>query len=305
MTLVVARNIRDRIFIISDSRITDPNILRRSSLQGALKAVILHRGLCVCFAGNLWRSQNAVSKLEINPGSYFDVEEILANLLQSHKDGDSDTDFIVAILTPNTSIFRIRSGQIERNLNAAWIGDHDAFSAYQKYFHSSLSLNSNNSESEQQEQTSLNINSIRSKMIDAFISVIEDNTYPTVDDFMVSVSTEPEGFKYLDSLFAANPSEQIIPAGVRTPLSFSGSAAEGGYSHSIMTPREAGIGAIGVYFFQGSFGVLFYPARFDKAIVYKNVRAYEFKNTICQNFGFEIDGLQVGSKPGFFSPRAM
>ncbi len=305
MTLVVARIIEDRILLISDSRITDPNVLRRSSLKGALKAVILHRGLCVCFSGNLLIAQDAISKLEVNPNSYFESETIIDQLFQEHRKGDCGADFLLVTLIPNTSITRIRRGQIERNLNAAWIGDYDAFSSYQQHFHNSLAQNSCNLLQDQLEQINLDVHKIFSKMTDAFISVIENNAHPTVDDFIVHISLGLEGFKYLDSLFAFNPNKQTIPAGVRTPLIFSGSAAEGGYSHSIMTPREAGIGAIGVYFFQGSFGALFYPARFDEVIIYKNIGAYEFKQTIRQNFGFEIEGPQVGSAPGFFSPRAM
>jgi hypothetical protein len=286
MTFIVANSYKDNIRIISDSKKTSPEEILRGTENNVLKAVIVHSALCVCFAGSVGRAQVAIEKLEVSRGNPFDLEKVLEYLLLEHRAGNNDPDFIVAALSPFTTLNKISGGELSRNLPSCWIGNHDAFSDYQKHFHSGSLPNQGGYSGTKEEFYTL-----VSKMEMAFRSVVQSNAHKDVGELTISVMTDTDGFKYAP---AANTSfvTQSIPSNTWTPLRF-GSTAEGGYSYSIMTPSEAGIGAVGIHFYQGNLGALFYPTKSANAITYKNVSAEQFKEKVCEEFGFEIEGVRI------------
>ena len=279
MTLVVARSISDEIRVICDSKVTDPTTIRSGRMVDILKVIILQPKLCVCFAGNIGRAQMAMENLArtIGADDGFDLEEILDFLLMEHLEGErragdgvEGTDFIVGTMGPKLSIYRIAAGVLERDLPNAWIGDPAAFSAYQSNFHdpetlcSKYRLHSGDPRLE-----------MISKMADAFRAVIQDDAFPSVGNFLISVTSKPaggDGFTYLPS---------AIGDGF-------GTAAEGGFTYSILTPKISGIGALGVYFIQGRFGTLMYPARSLAPVVYAGVDFEEFVLKVKNDFGIEL-----------------
>jgi hypothetical protein len=286
MTLIVAQTLKDKIRIISDSKKTSPEEILKGTENSVLKAVILHPALCVGFAGSIGRAQVAIEKLDVKRGSSFDVEKVLDHLLHEHLASSQDTDFIVAALSPATMLYEIRKGGIKRNPQNCWIGNFDAFSDYQRYYHTTPSIDRDNVSLEDNEA----LDAIY-KMHMAFMSVIRSRAYQDVGEFTIEVATEPDGFKYMESAIAY-PVTQSIPSHTWTTVRF-GSTAEGGYCYSIMTPLESGIGAIGIHFFQGNFGALFYPAKSATRILYRDVTAEEFKVRVSHEFGFGIEGPRI------------
>ncbi len=89
--------------------------------------------LCICFAGRVGRAYVAIQKLYNTFSNSFNLEEILSYLLKEHNEGGNDPDFIVAALAPKASLYRIKNGVIENDLKVCWIGNHDAFSTFQRY----------------------------------------------------------------------------------------------------------------------------------------------------------------------------
>jgi hypothetical protein len=104
---------------------------------------------------------------------------------------------------------------------------------------------------------------------------MRDSAFATVGNFLISVTSKPaggNGFTYLTSCLGEG----------------FGSAAEGGYSYSILTPKVSGIGATGLYFNQGRFGALMYPAKSPGPVTYANVDFDEFAMNVTNDFGIEL-----------------
>ena len=158
MTLVVARLFRQEIRILSDAKITNRNRVRHGPLTGALKAVILHPDLCVCYAANKagW-AQVAIKRLNIHPAKSFELKAVISSLLKEHNAGCNDPDFIVACLRPKASLSRIWKGQVEHDVSSCWLGDYEAFVAYQEQFHASNLPNRGDVRAVEQENFKLSV----------------------------------------------------------------------------------------------------------------------------------------------------
>jgi hypothetical protein len=288
MTLIVANSLNENVRIISDSKKTSPDEILRGTNNHVLKSVIICPALCVCFAGSVGRAQIAIQKLALSRANPFDLEKVLEFLLLEHRAGNNDPDFIVAATSPFTTLNKISGGELSRNLPSCWIGNYDAFSDYQTQFHSTSIPNQGDDLG-----TKAEFFTLVSKMEMAFRSVIQSNVHPDVGEFSISVMTDTDGFRYAPAAnMQGSLGTQSIPSLSWTTVSF-GSTGEGGYSYSIMTPLEAGVGALGIHFYQGYLGALFYPMKFANPITYKNVSADEFKRKVKAQFGFEIQGVQI------------
>lgn len=289
MTLVVARQFDEEIRILCDAKVTSLHEIRRGPLTGVLKAVILHRNLCVCFAGNVAVAQKAIFLLGVKPACKFDVKEIIDRLFSEHCTSNCGADFIIASLSPKPSLYRISAGEIERNIKSAWIGDIEAFSDYQRRYHSSTLPKLDKYEEDKRERLEL-----ISRMGEAMGNLIQEEMHDSTGDFMVTVSSTNEGFIYKCNVMAF-PIRQTIPSGVLTNINL-GTAAEGGYAYSVLTPNKPGIGAIGIHFIQGRLGALFYPATSQKAVVYRDVSYEEFQSKVLKEYGFKISGIKISYK---------
>ncbi len=283
MTLVVARVSGDLLRIECDTQITDKNAIRRGATYGALKAIILHRTLCVAYAGIAGRGQVAIRSLNVRPDQAPNVEAILQELLQWHCNGNGETDFLVTAMLGTWRLFRITKGKIEHDLPATWIGTSQGFEVYQRHFHS-MQIAS------QTGMPAFYADAIR--MAQAFAAVINDGTCPAVNGYQLSVTILDGQLRYAPAAQAYTIMQQI-PSGVPTPLRF-GSAAEGGFAYSVMVPKQGGIGAVGIHFHQGAFGALFYPQKAEEAIIFSNANAEEFKRSVFDQFRIELSGSMLG-----------
>lgn len=277
MTLVIARCVEDEIRILCDSKITDATI-RATHIADKLKAVILNPHLCICFAGDVCRAQVAIEDLsrEIKANNDFELNEVINCLHKSNVDGlkaatkhRDTTDYIVASMRPTLSLNKIAERIVQRDVKNAWIGSFPAYASYQSYYSDlTETLNVSLLTDEKRWQ-------IVSKMMDAFRLVMQDSDVPEVGNFLMSVTSKPAGgagFAYLTSAVVDGQ----------------GSAAEGGYSYSILTPKVSGIGAVGLYFNQGRCGTLLYPTKHLKATTYPEVSLAEFVMKVSGDFGIEL-----------------
>jgi hypothetical protein len=283
MTLVVARSLETQLRIISDTKITDANAIKSGPLYGALKAVIISPNITVCFAGNVGRGQKAIEdvyKLTADSGL---LERILAHLLDVHRAGQGDTDFVVASLGKSQGLNRIADDTIEQGLKTCWIGDFDAFAVYQESFHNVPEIGGDEVSNDY---------IIIGKMSLAFQNLIAQGKVATVDGPEIAVMSTRDGFKYAPKAIVFPPS-QSIPSGQWATVIF-GTAVEGGYGYSIWTPLRAGIGAVGVYFHPGDLGALFYPALQPAPFIYSGVSQQVFQKAVSTQFGFDVEGARFG-----------
>ncbi len=189
MSLVVARALASRIHMIADMEITGPGVLNDGSIRQALKAVLIDRGLCVCFAGNYDRARTAIKRVHRLRQENKAVDEILEFLLTTNVDGAMDTGLLVAISDDHPELIRIASSSIERHLPAAWVGDAEAFEQHQMIYHEFPS------DMGQSEPVDADIQAV-SKMEYAFGQLLARGSVATVGPPSISVDSTPCGFEY-------------------------------------------------------------------------------------------------------------
>ena len=61
MTLIVARQVNDEIYIVGDTKFSDSRLSEAARYRGGLKIVVLAPGLCVGFAGNVEFASDAIN----------------------------------------------------------------------------------------------------------------------------------------------------------------------------------------------------------------------------------------------------
>src|SRR5436190_20196722 len=110
MSLVVARVIDDEIRIISDTKITDPDALHPTLLDGGLKCIVISPSCCICFAGNVTVAQEALAP--ILDRRLQDRQQITDHLLKHHNAALGEADFIVASIQPLATVDRISKGTL-------------------------------------------------------------------------------------------------------------------------------------------------------------------------------------------------
>lgn len=287
MSLIVVRIIEaDEIRVVSDTKITNYKAIHQTPLNGMMKCIVISSTCCVCFAGNVGLAQNAIEPiLKIQE---IDGDTVAENLLQAHRNGNRGTDFIVAVTEQRPTVYRIADGEIE-STQSTWIGDQPAFNAYQEQYYSLAQAPFGGFIAEE----AATFDVIR-RMSEAFKSVLENPTYGSVDDFCITVTSKPverDGFRYLASVagFGFQPvSNTTDETSIFRPLGVEG----GSYVYSVLTPKQSGVGVIGVHFLEGRLGALFYPRAQWDPILFRNTTIADFIQKVSQRFGFTIDGIR-------------
>ncbi len=285
------------MIILSDTKIIDQDQGKSCILGGALKTVILDPSLCISYAGNALVGIKALRDLPKGT-----LKEKTDYLLKIHNENSAATDFLICSLEP-PQIIEIKKGKASE-VSASWIGDIDAFELYQKYFH----------ESEQTEDPkfyemySPEIREgmiLKKRMESAIQKVIDDANIKSVGDFLVRVEPLSDGFRYWEQAYAANLKPVIGNTKALQSLTTATDTTTGGYNYSLLVPKKAGIGAIGIYFLQGSLGALFYPIHkpilttplaIDPAIKYPNKTMKEFIEAVYKDHGFMLTGIGLAQE---------
>lgn len=270
MTLIVARIIEDEIVVLADAKITNPSILRNNPLTGALK-LIATNDVCIGYAGSYCVALDAIR--DIRARNTTDVGEIEDILFAAHTTSNMEADFIIASHIQGPRLTAISNSSVSTGNSAAWIGDINAFTAYQRQYHNISTTDED------------------SRMNNAMNEIIREGIFSSVGNFVTGVRGTSSGFRYCSSI-QIFPISQTIPSGSWTTIQF-GSAQQGGYAYSIMIPLTPNTGVIGVYFFQGRVGALYHPIEQDHAIIYSNVNFEEFKEAVYSDYGLQIDGGKI------------
>jgi hypothetical protein len=100
-------------------------------------------------------------------------------------------DFILATTKSAVGIDRIWKGDLEEDLPSTWVGDSEAFGAYERYYRASQPLHP-----DKLDESILT----GCRMTDAFTAVIEKHATGTVGHFSIRVTSQPierDGFRYL------------------------------------------------------------------------------------------------------------
>lgn len=285
MSLIRAQRFGDEFRILSDTKIIDSEQILRGVETNILKVVILRPDLCIGFAGLIGPASLAIEKMhEFIGAEEVNIDRVLDHLLQRHLGAAKQTDFVVASLTPNSNLYKISAGNVESNLQTCWIGDHDAFSTFQEFFHQTRGFERPDLSTE----LAQTVNTIF-RMQRAFMRLVESGLHESVGQFMIEVATNPGAGFYYEARYIGTPGAPSLHRQIEPSEEISDwSAAVGGFSTRILVPNEAGVGAIGIHFFQGKFGALFYPIKQEKPIVIREVDEEEFITEIFEQFGIRL-----------------
>ena len=285
MTLVIAKKNSNSIRIFSDTKKTDLTDVLKGISRSVLKSVILNRNLCVCFAGRIGYAYSSIQKLSgIIKQGYDDLDKAKDFLLKENQDSNNNVDFIIASLAPKFSLVKISDSKVEEVIDQCWIGNIDAFDDYQRRFHSTPGLDRGSLSKEEE----VNLNTIY-RMNRAFKRLVESEKHGDVGEFMIEVASSPDGFYYEPTCLSFPGSKAISPntsAGLNEFFSSTGS-----YSYSILTPESTGVGAVGIQFYPGNVGALFYPVTLDTPLIYRNVSESELIDKIFTEYQIKLKSV--------------
>ncbi|NPE28342.1 hypothetical protein HNV12_10300 [Methanococcoides sp. SA1] len=283
MTLIVSKLHENNIYIESDSRITDPRIVRTNPLHGILKSVILTPKISLSGAGNVAFINDAIRAwFNVKPKN---LNEFLGIINTIHTQSNFDTDFILAVINPvNIPIhFKFSQGQMESGDSTYWIGDYDAFSLFQQNWNCD-----ENSELE-----------FYSKFDKSFSEVINSENIDSVGDFQISVATSDtmclghKVFLYKQKMrIQIDYTQKIQIKKANEPVAIPlGSVAKGAYGISYLTSVSGEKHGVAIHFLHANFGVLFCPHVKEEKIIINDVNGIEFLNRIKNEYNLPMQGL--------------
>lgn len=278
--MVVAQITETGPRIVSDTRVTYADGVRSSYRTGTLKSVVVSRDLAISFAGDVSTGLNAIrqSAKEIAAGAT--QGRVVQTLQVAASDGA--VEFIVAAADPNTPLVRVRNAALE-DLAVAWIGDHDAFEAFQ----SKRELYRQGPFPAFLRSAPVPVQ-VMSELGDAMSNTIRDTRIDSVDDFCVRVACKDGAFNYLDESFIYVGRDFQISDGDNLVSKMAQSVAEGGYSVSVVSPAHPGVAALGLSFPRARLGLVYLPLEHDEAQVIHDVRAIDFANVVDERLGVRL-----------------
>ena len=123
----------------------------------------------------------------------------------------------------------------------------------------------------------------QNQMNAAIKSVIDSPQVPTVGDFLVPVTSQ--GGLHYDS----HASIRFYPTDIQHPSGWyrgrAGTVEEGSCSVTMLTSSERSIPAVGFYFFEPRFGVLFYPQKLARPEILRDVDVDSFVDRVSELHG--------------------
>jgi hypothetical protein len=291
MTLVVARQINNEVYLIADTKFT-PAVQSASSKSsstyiGGLKLIILSPGICIGFANNTEFARRALEGIYDKNINIFDKNLLIDYFLNIHllsvTEGN-EVDFIIALILESEDektfikeIFKISDSKVSWENATTYIGDNEAFNCFQNISHKGLS----NCNIPTFELTKLSnnerpdFNQSLSTALFAMQGVIDNPKILNVDGVRTVVTSEAGQFKYAEYIQVKG-----IPIPVRnepnSPLSFGG-APEGSEIKHVGMYSATGHGVFPVYWITGKFGIIYNPKECFKPKVISNITQDEFR----------------------------
>ncbi len=247
MSLIVVRKQENKIFIVGDTKLTFPDARNpgekvTSPLDSIIKATILNRHLCLCFAGDYDKSVDDI--IRECRALKMDFQSMLEILLKYNVNKEHKTEFILCYSMMNIGrVWCVKNGIKIFEEHGCWIGSIDGFNQYQESF--SLV-----------QKTDMN-----AMMKDAFSKILINPKDTGVNGFLISVSNISSFFEYDSFIQAYLPDRRYdenspYKVGKGSFVITYGTAAEGGYTVNVM-PSSRNHEILPIYVLQGNFGVIY------------------------------------------------
>jgi len=283
MSLIVAQATEEGPRLVSDMRAIYPDGTKPQFKTDTLKTIVIAPNITVCFAGDVQAGLQGVRQCaqELRDSSPFD--RLIDGLQLLSSNPNQPVDFIVATNRNDCQLTRIRDGQVERDLQTAWIGDSVAFELFQ------LERNRPLDDTRKMIEGSLTpTQRVMSTLCRAMGAVIDNPEIESVDGFCVAVAYKFGGFEYLSSTFIHVGRDIFIQPGEDLIGKMAHAVEEGGYAVSVVEPAEAGTPALALNFPRARLGILFLPLQFEGGQVIEDVGPREFAQVIFERFGVRM-----------------
>jgi len=282
MSLVVSHLTEEGPRIVSDSRVSFSDGRNPKVKTGTIKSIIITETIAVCFAGDVENGLNAIREFANNlDKSRFD--SCIANLCTASEQKPREVEFIVAVAGEVNNLYRVKDGLIESDLRVAWIGDREAFEAFQQEYN------------EPQDEIQLELMQglpqsaqTMTRITSAMDKVIANPDIDAVGEFNVRIGSKKGKFNYYGGTFIHLGRDVNVKDGDNLILKMAQSVEEGGYSVSIVEPLKPGTPAFALNFPRAKLGYLFLPLIYDEAQVIHDVYARDFAQVILEKFGVEM-----------------
>jgi hypothetical protein len=285
MTLVIARKFPNSIQIVSDTKLSFDDHRRTKHIDedSVLKCVVLSPTCCVAFANDSQIAMDAIAPL-LSSNSLRRVD-VRAHLLDHCRKRERRADFILATSTDRGSIDHIRDGEIYGDRENAWIGEQGAFEEFQSRYLAKDAYGRDPGVATETDQAA--------KMRDALESVIASRAVPSVGGYTISTISPlspgaGRGFRYVPNLFGSG-FQPVSNTTEPTSMLRSVGVPGGSFNYAILVPDAAGVGAIGIYILEIRLGALFFPARSQSPIVYRDKNCPAFIESVKQDYGLLIE----------------
>jgi hypothetical protein len=130
---------------------------------------------------------------------------------------------------------------------------------------------------------------MQNQMDEGMQEVIESARIKTVGDFLVPVSSDWDGLRYV-----AYARLTLFPTAEQGPDGWFkmrvGSATEGAYTISMLTPYDHGLPAVAFHFLEGRLGVLYCTGKLQRPAIIKDVDADSFSRHVSTVYGIRLQG---------------
>jgi hypothetical protein len=281
MSLVIAKKDGSKIYVVSDTKLTNPNNLNRIKLEapeefGAIKTVIINPFISISFAGDVSNAKKAIAvcrKLD------YKINDIINHLLETNIQSGNTTEFIVCISLPPFHIVEIKDSKF-RSTVSAWIGNIEGFNEFQRNYVSS------------------NKSDLQTKMDDSLTAVIESNVQG-INGFLIGVTNEGQQFSYKQYVKSYGPSRTYTGSGTHF-LDVYGTVQEGCYTVHIYSNEQSDVLAVHVR--QNRYGLI-YSNKDDGYLepdVYKDVDEHEFNEITEAKHGMRPMGIISSAQKSYF-----
>jgi hypothetical protein len=290
VTLIVANITPRGIWLTSDMRITDRSAANARGFFGAaLKLVLVSPTLCIGYAGTLRAALAGIRAVAYDAMTPAAATE---HLLGIHL-ADSAVDFLVASLQPPT-LLEIKNGRALQR-QSAWLGDQNAFSRYQEFYHGehflppAVGLDPDYT-------ADLDVAVMMNDAMQDLVLADGELDGPGASDALVGEASVTVGPRGEDGLFNYH-----LYVSNRGPFAASRPAGEslmstelGSFTISMLAPAEPGVGAVGIYFAEGRLGILYAPLLTlapDQPDRFQDCTVHEFVDKVMARYGIALRGV--------------
>lgn len=270
MTFVVARKFGDRIVMLADTMIIDPNEPRPNIIPGQMKAIVLSRNVSVGYSGNLISALDAVRSCK----SRLNGSEDLCIILDTLR-GYKSCDFLVASHVNGPALVKVAGGQISAPQDVHWVGNPEIIAAMR--FSAENTRESLDRTRKSNPKIKFEI-SEESEFINSFTSILMESCQISQDvgGFVMNLLASPYGHCYQDHAGVSVVGPFYL-GGQPHPDEPSGGNR---YGYNFLSGHYRGVGIAGIFMEEARVGYIYDPLTLDQPIKIGNTSLACFQDEL-------------------------